>query len=178
MRRQWLFLLNFAFLSFGIFFLTGFQTSFWFQIFGDWPAPQLWLIIVIFSALYRRSFSGLLSIYAFGFFVTSFSVLPLKVMYLILLELFVVIHLVKNRIFWTGPGYFTLMVGFGTFCYEIIYLLTSVWIEKSSAPLLIGTRLVHVILTPLFGYLLYFPLSALDRLTLDKITTESGGLEA
>ncbi len=177
MKRPWLFILNFFILMLTLFILAGIQTTFWNQLFGTFPPPLLWMILVIFVSIYRRPVSGLFSVYFFGFFVGTFSCIPLKMMLIPLLLIFLVVYSIKGRIFWTGPGYFSILVGIGTFFYQFIFITSSLWLEKSPTSMMLGTRLTELILTPLFAYLIYFPLNFLDTLTIDQVTRESGGFQ-
>jgi hypothetical protein len=104
---------NFILLALSMMVLCALQTSFWFQLFGSVPAPLLWINLLIYIALYRKPALAICVIYALGYVAISFTLMPLKMMFVNLAILFTLVYLIKSRFFWAGSGYYTIMCLFG-----------------------------------------------------------------
>ena len=177
MKLRWNFLLNFLILFAVLFVVAGFQTTFWFQLFGNVPAPLLWLNLIVYVTLYRKPVPAIFTIYAMGFILLTFTAMPLKMMWISLLILFTLFYGIKSRVFWSGSGYYTIMCGFSAVAYHLIYFFTSLVLEKNPASFEIVDRLVQIILTPSFAFPMYWILAKLDNVTQDELVHEPGGLE-
>lgn len=152
---SWLRFLKLLVTPFILLLLAGFQTSFWFDLFGWFSAPPLWLILIVYVSLYRRSNSTILWVYLLGFIAASFTAAPLKMIWTCLLALHFLIQFVKSRVFWGGPGYFVLVATASTAVFEILYMILSRAIEANPTSILPIERLTHVLLTPIFSYLIF-----------------------
>lgn len=177
MKIRWNTLLNFLTLLAILICVAGFQTTLWFQIFGNVPAPLLWLNLVVYVILYRRPGPAILMIYAIGFILLAFTAMPLKMMWISLLILFTLVYGIKRRVFWTGSGYYTIMCTFSAVAYHLIFFLGSQVLERNPASFEIVDRLVQIVLTPSFAFPMYWALSKIDRVTQDDLLHEPGGLE-
>ncbi|MGZ3775647.1 MAG: hypothetical protein ACXVCY_16860 [Pseudobdellovibrionaceae bacterium] len=177
MKIRWNIILNFLILFAGLIFLAGFQTTFWFQIFGNVPSPLLWLNLVVYVILYRKPFPAILTIYAMGFILLAFTSMPLKMMWITLLLLFLLVYGIKSRVFWAGSGYYTIMCAFSAVAYHVIYFLISMVIEKNAANLDLLERLVQIILTPSFAFPIYWILLRMDKISQDELMHEPRGWE-
>lgn len=177
MKIRWNTLLNFLVMLAVLLTVAGFQTTFWFQIFGHVPAPLLWLNVIVYVILYRKPSQAILWIYAMGFVLLAFTSMPLKMMWFSLLVLFTLVYGVKSRVFWSGSGYYTIMCTFSAVAYHLIFMILSWVLEKNPASFEIIDRLVQIILTPSFAFPLYWVLAKIDKLTQDEALQESGGLE-
>lgn len=177
MKIRWNALFNSLLLLGFLFIITGLQTVFWYELFGNVPAPLLWLNMVVYLALYRKPFPAIISIYVVGFVLLSFTAMPLKMMWITMLLLFALVNGIKSRIFWSGSGYYSIMCAFSIVAYHVIYVLTSLLIEKNSVSLELTERLVQVILTPSFAFIMYWILAKIDKMTQDQLMHEVGGVE-
>ncbi|MDG0816120.1 hypothetical protein [Bdellovibrio svalbardensis] len=177
MKLRWSILLNFLIIVAVLLAVAGFQTTFWFQVFGNVPAPLLWLNLIVYVTLYRKPFPAIFTIYAMGFILLTFTAMPLKMMWISLLILFTLVYLIKSRVFWSGSGYYTIMCGFSAVAYHLIYFFSSMVLEKNPASFEIVDRLVQIILTPSFAFPMYWILAKLDKVTQDELMHEPGGLE-
>lgn len=171
------------FVNFFLFFLAiialiGLQTTFWFQMFGNLPAPMLWLNIVLYLTLYRKPAEGLISIYALGLFLNPFTAMPLGIIWIMSLLLFGGMLSIKKRIFWPGSRYFFAASAGMTLAYHILYFLVSRIVEPVPAPFHFFQRLSEVIFTPLTAIPIFTLLTAIDRWTNKETLPESGSLEA
>lgn len=177
MKIRWNLLLNVLIFLAVLMAIGGFQTTFWFQLFGNVPAPLLWLNLVVYVTLYRKPFPAIFTIYAMGFILLTFTAMPMKMMFFSLLILFTLVYGIKTRVFWTGSGYYTIMCTFSAVAYHVIFLLTSLVMEKNPASFEIVDRLVQIVLTPSFAFPMYWVLSKIDRVSQDELVHEPGGLE-
>lgn len=177
MKIHWSSILNFLALFAVLLLLAGFQTTFWFQLLGNVPAPLLWLNVIVYVMLYRKPFPAIFIVYAMGFVLLTFTVMPLKMMWLSLLILFTLVYGIKARVFWSGSGYYTMMCTFSAVAYHLIYFFGSMVMEKNPASFEVVDRLVQIILTPSFAFPIYWVLAKIDRLSQDELIRESGGLE-
>jgi hypothetical protein len=176
-KIRWNTIFNSAALLSVLVLIAGFQSTFWFQLFGNTPAPLLWINMMVYVALYRKPFPAVVSVYVMGFILLSFTAMPLKMMWISLLVLFVLINGIKSRVFWSGSGYYTIMCAFAAVAYHIIYFSSSMLVEKNPASFELVDRLVQIILTPSFAFPMYWMLAKIDKLTQDELVHEPGGLE-
>lgn len=158
-------------------FLSGIQTTFWFQIFGSMPAPQFWLIMILYLILFRKPFEGIMTIYLVGLILNPFTSMSLGMIWMTLFILFVSMSFVKKRVFWPGSRYF-LMASFGlSIAYHLVYYFLSRWLETNPAPISFFHRFFEVIFTTLVAVPMYAVLSWVDQMTNKEILPESGGAE-
>lgn len=177
MKFQWSSVLNFLIFFALLILVAGFQCTFWFQLFGNVPAPLLWLNMIVYVTLYRKPFPAIFTVYAMGFVLLAFTAMPLKMMWISLLLLFTLVYGIKSRVFWSGSGYYTIMCTFSAVAYHLIYFFGSMVMEKNPASFEIIDRLVQIILTPSFAVPMYWVLSKVDKISQDELIHESGGLE-
>ncbi|MGE5087115.1 MAG: hypothetical protein ACM3MG_12490 [Bacillota bacterium] len=177
MKIRWNATLNFLFFMAMLLLVAGIQTTFWFQIFGNVPAPLLWLNLIVYVTLYRKPFPAIFTIYAMGFVLLTFTAMPLKMMWISLLLLFTLVYGIKSRVFWSGSGYYTIMCGFSAVAYHLIYFFISMVLEKNPTSFEITDRLVQIVLTPSFAFPLYWILAKIDKISQDELVHEPGGLE-
>ena len=157
--------------------LSGFQTTFWFQIFGSLPAPLLWLNLVLYLILYRKSLEGILTIYGIGVLLHPYTAMPLGYLWLSLLIAFVVMTFVKKRVFWTGSRYFFMAsIGIG-FTYHITYFFISRGFDTNPAALNFFHRSFEIVFTALASIPTYALLAWIDQVTHKEILPEGGSAE-
>lgn len=170
--------MNFLVLLITTFLLSGFQTTFWFQIFGSLPAPLLWLNMVLYLILYRRQTEGILTIYALAFAINPFTAMPIGILWLNALILFVVMHFIKKRVFSPGPRYF-IQASFGiAIAYHVSYFSLSQFFEGNPATVSFFGRSFEILFTGLTAAPMFWLMSNIDKWTNKEILPESGGAEA
>ncbi len=177
MKMAWGSTINFFLVFLTLLLLAGFQSTFWYQFLGKIAAPMLWLNVLVFVMLYRRTLLAALSIYLMSYALLSFTSMPLEIMWISLILLFALVYLIKTRVFWSGPGYFTLISAFAVVAFHVIYFLCSIFIEKKQPSFEVMDRLIQFILTPTFAFPTYWLLKKIDDHSLDELTRETGGLE-
>lgn len=167
------------FLFFIPFFLiilfSGLQTSFWYQLFGNIPAPLLWLNVVIYISIYRASLFSLFQISLICFLLSSYTAMPLKMIYLSVFLLHIALSTLKGRVFWGGVSYFVLISGVGTLFFHLIYIFSSYILETQFTTINFAERMTQILLTPAFAYPTYWVMNYWDQK--NKESYESGGLE-
>ena len=177
MKIGWSSTLNFLILFAAIMLFAGFQSTFWFQLFGNTPAPLLWLNLMVYIMLYRKPISAIILVYALGITLLTFTIIPLKMLWLTLLVVFGLVYLIKTRVFWSGSGYYTIMCAFSAVTFHLVYFFASMFIEKNPASFEILDRLIQIVLTPTFAFPVYWVFSKIDKYSQDELVHESGGLD-
>jgi hypothetical protein len=170
-------ILNWAVISFVLFVACGLQTSFWHQITDGAPAPQFWLIIILYLTLYRTYFQVMFGSYALAFILKSFSAISLGFIYPLLFLLITPTHYVKGRIFWPSTRYFVVITAGFTLFYHILVILLSYYIEVNPAPIQFFTRFVEILLTTLWAAPVYWLMNRIDHVTLPEILETQGARE-
>lgn len=140
-----------------------FQTSFWPFVLGSFPAPQLWLIMVVFIALKWPNIRAVFFIYFLGFIMTRFSYIPLKMAWTSLVALMLFVWIFKNRIHSTSLFYFSILATSGSFFYAICYILLSRWLEPSTTPVFFLHRLLEMGCNFLFSIPVFKFLDFIDQ---------------
>jgi hypothetical protein len=157
--------------------LSGFQNTFWYQLFGSVPAPLLWLCLVVYVSLYRKLYPAVFTIYVMALALGGFTVMPIKMLLVCLLLVYLIMYSIRSRVFWEGPAYYTIMCTLAAFSYHVIYFFGSWILERNPAPVDFLDRLIQLALTPAFGIPMFWLLTKIDKMTLEELSPESGGLE-
>lgn len=170
-------LVNVGIFTLLIILIGGFQTAFWYQLFGSVSAPLIWLNVIIYLILYRRPFPTIFTVYFFGLILCAFTAMPMKMMFFSLLFFFMFVYFFKTRVFWGGAGYYTMMCSGGALAYHLIYISLSSTLESNTVSIDIVDRLIQILVTPIFSFPIYQIMKKVDYLTLDPIDRETGGYE-
>ncbi len=152
-----------------IFFLnmTSLQTASWFSIFNYFPSPLFWFPIIIYISLYREDFEGIFLIYVLTFSLSTLTSSPIGVLFTLILGVWAVIKVIKERFFIPGIQYFLVTTALSCLVYQILQLLLSVFIEGGPflENLVLLERFTQILLTPLIALPIYYVLRWLDRIT-------------
>lgn len=142
--------------TFLVFFLSCLiQTTLWPMMFGDIPAPQLWLMIITYIGIYRQPTEGLITAYILGYLMTAFTLMPLKIILISVLLVFGVVYLIRSRLFWGGNGYFTMMVAIALVTHHLGYIFISRFMENNPTGIDFMTRFQQILITPIFSLIIY-----------------------
>lgn len=163
MKIPWYWLLSVLLILATTMVLNGLQTSFWFLLFGSFPPPLLWLVVLVYISLTRTLGEATLMTYLLSFANSSFSAFPFEAMLVYCLGLMILIILIRERMFWGGPTFFMLMVGCASLSAPILYWVTSRIFEKN--PVFIPVAfdwMISALLTVLFSLPLYRLYQAID----------------
>ena len=148
-----------------LFLFCSFQTVIWPYFFGTLVPPTLWLILLFYVILYRSRFEGLLLMYCYIPLILSYSSIHVGVLSGSLVIVYILLTLLKDRLFWPGPQYFLMATIFGFISYHIFYFAVGYFAEPTMPSLLLGSRLLELIMTSLFAIPCYWWLDRLDFLS-------------
>lgn len=143
--------------------LSAFCTTFWYSLFGNVPAPQLWLCWVLYLALYRGFLEALFLSYGLGLTMTAMTSLQLKVIWFSFLTLVGLTSFARNKVFWPGLRYFTMATFLMCVAWNISLLGYSWILEPNSAELQPLGRIFEVALTTISSPLVYGIMTWLER---------------
>jgi cell shape-determining protein MreD len=150
MKERLLFASNIGLFALAVLVLGTLQTSLWFQIFGYFPSPALWLPVLIYVSLHRSTLEAVIFAYLTAFILSTMTAMPEGVLMVVCLALAVSIQLFKERIYWSTAGYFMMTAGlaslmFHVFHWSLSYLLGD---QPLSSPQVMDW-LIEALLTPL-----------------------------
>ncbi|MEQ1878626.1 MAG: hypothetical protein ABL958_18430 [Bdellovibrionia bacterium] len=111
--------------------MCGFQTSFWYQMFGGMPSPLLWLTLIVYLSVYRDTNEGLISVFLVAMTLSVFTAMPEGLLTIIILILFFGARFFRSRIFWPGPTYFMLVCAGAVPVFSISHILLSLYFEPN-----------------------------------------------
>jgi len=131
LKIPWYWLLSLFLMIFTATVLAGFQSSLWFLVFGRFPAPMLWLVILVYGAVTRPLWEATMMTYALCFVNAAFTALPFEALLIYSLLMMGILILIRERVYWGGPTFFMLMVGAATLSSPILFWLTSRWFDKN-----------------------------------------------
>lgn len=155
----------------------GVQTIWWPSLLGSFPAPPLWLLVIIWLSVYRPQPSTILMVYACGWMASAFTAMPLKMMFFSLLILHLLITSARERVFWSGASYFLLAAVCSTTAFHLIYILLSAILEPVRSAILPFERLLQILLSAPFGLMIYSLMNRLEPAhPLETRTTPEGGI--
>lgn len=161
------------------FFLTyilcSFQTVVWYQILGATAPPFFCFILFVYFGLDKDDWKSVLYCYASVFIYSFFTYSSLGILLTTCLFNFIFLYVIKNRIYWPGPVYFTLVTGASIVLFHITYILNSYLFETRFTPLLIWDRLFQSVLTTLVAFYAYPILKKMDVLFKPELPSEVHG---
>lgn len=123
--------LIFIFLTF---FTINFQTTIWFDLFGYFPAPNLWLPLMIYLIMYRSFPLNLFWLFLFFFTIATItSAIPFY-LFLSLFTLYGLVLFAQKRFSLLTMSDFILLTTSSLICFPLIYFLFTL-LHNSSTPL-------------------------------------------
>lgn len=178
MKEKALLACNAALFCVAVLTLGTMQTSLWYQIFGYFPAPALWLSAVVFVGLYRPLPEAAALIYAFAFLMSTMTVMPMSLIMASAMGVGLAAMFVKRRIYWPGSGYFMIACGLGSLLFHLLRWAGSFAIEDHAltSPE-IGDWLLEALLTPLAAPALHALYWAFDHVTGREQPVEASGAQ-
>lgn len=157
-------ILKYFFFTFIFFIFCAFQTSFWTVLIEFLPAPQLWLILLVFIFLKWPSTSAIFYAYLLGYILTLFSMMPLKMSWLSILGIFGFVWIFKTRIHSSSLFLFAVLCGACSLFYSVIYIAISSYLETNKTSFLFFDRVLQAGVTFLVSLAVYSALDMIDRL--------------
>lgn len=156
MKIHWYWLLSLLLIVTGAIVLSGLQTSMWYLVFGAFPPPMMWLTILVYLSVTRPTWEATVMVYVLTFINSAFTVFPFEALLIYSLALMGCLILIRERVFWGGPTFFSVMVGVASLSAPILYWVTSRWFDKNPVfvPQLFDW-LISALLTMLFSLPVY-----------------------
>lgn len=173
MKIPWFWLISIALIMLLDVILNGLQCTLWFQVFGGFPPPLLWLIVLVYMSVTRALWEATLMTYLLTLVNASFTAFPFEALLIYSLALMLMLMLIRERVFWGGPTFFMLMVGVASLSAPILYWLASRWFDKNPVFIpQIFDWLISGLLTVLFSLPLYRALQMLDTVSMQDAGSE------
>lgn len=144
--------------------LAGIETSLWYLVFGSFPPPMLWMVVLVYAVVTRPLWEATLMTYLLTFVNSAFTIFPFEALLVYCLVLMVGLILIRERVFWGGPTYFMLVVGLASLAAPVLFWFTSRWFDKN--PVFIPELFdwtISALLTMLFSLPIYRIYQWFDR---------------
>lgn len=166
MREFSRFAANIFLFALSVLFLASVQSSMWFQIFGNIPAPAFWIPVLVYIFLFRRLYEAVPVLYFFCLILSAMTTVSEGMLMLVTLCLGLMIRLMKQRVFWLGHSYFMMVCGIAAFMFHVFHWAASNILEEQgiSSPAILSW-FITALLTPLISPVLYVVFSWFDTLT-------------
>lgn len=145
------------------FMFCAFQTSFWSVLIDFVPAPQLWLIFLVYIFLKWPGYGTIFYTYLLGFIFILFTLTPLKMSWFGLLGLYGFVWLFKNRIHSVSIFLFSVLSAAASIFYSAYYIFLSYFLENKMTSFLFFERLLESAMTFLASGIIYVLLNYLDQ---------------
>lgn len=156
MKIPWYWMLGIVLMLASTMILSALQTSLWFQLFGRFPSPMFWLIILVYVSVTRPLWEATLIVYLLTLVSAPFTAFPFAGLLVYSLMLMVMLIMIRERVFWGGSTYFMLMVGVACVTAPLAFWLCSRWFDKNPIFMpAIFDWLIAGCLTALFSLPLY-----------------------
>lgn len=157
---------NYAFFTVILLLATALQCSLWLNLFGWFPAPQIWLSILVFWVLYREFWETVVMAYIVAIVASAFTALPFPHMLVNCLMTCAILAFARRRVYWAGATFYMLAAGGGVIAFFVVSWIIAWFYDPSpiQQPPLFGW-LVTLLLTMLVSLPLHGILSFVDRLT-------------
>ena len=107
------------------------QTSLWFLVFGRFPPPLFWLVVLVYMSVTRPLWEAALMTYLLSFINAGFTAFPFEAVLVYSLLLMLILFLIRERVYWGGPTFFMLMVGAASASAPILFWLTSRYFDRN-----------------------------------------------
>jgi hypothetical protein len=131
LKIPWYWLISLFLMVFTAALFSAAQTSLWFLVFGRFPSPMFWLVILVYMSVTRPLWEATLMTYLLCLVNSTFTAFPFEAMLVYSLLMMGLLFLVRERVFWGGPSFFMLMVGSASLTAPILFWITSRWFDKN-----------------------------------------------
>lgn len=155
--------------------LCSLQTVVWYQLFGTWASPFFCFILFVYFGLDKEDWKSVIYCYASIFIYSLFTYSSLGILMLTCLFNYILLYVVKNRVYWPGSAYFTLITGVSMTLFHVVYLINSYLFETRVSPILIWDRLFQILATTLIAFYAYPVIKRLDILFKPEMPSEVHG---
>ncbi len=154
--------------------LASLQTSLWFQIFGYFPGPALWIPCLVYIALFRSTLEAVLFSYVMGVALAAMTTMPEGLLMIVCLALILSTQILKSRIYWTSSSYLMMVSGIAALSFHLFHLIASYIIgdHPLTSPNIMDW-LIEALLTPLAAPPLFPIFQWFDKVTNREPPTEA-----
>lgn len=164
MNLKWRRLLLLLFLCLLTIVFGGFQTSAWYLLFGNFPPPQLWLVLLVYVAITKPLGPALILTYALSLCNSAFTALPFGVLLLLSLLTVIALIYIRTQFYWGGPAYFVVIVGATSFIWPVaMWIASRVYDANPITIPAIWDWLISTLMTALVSPPLYATLEWVER---------------
>lgn len=172
-ERSWRILNFFVFGLILVVFLN-LQTVFWFHFLGDYTAPSLWALMLIYATLKRNAQDHLILLFIVSVLVAAHSLWPWGWIFLSGLGVHVIVDALRRRINLGTAGYYAIMGASGVFLFNLLAYAASRFADANpmDRPAIIRW-LVQSITSGGLAPLVFAGLEKVDRWT-HQVTLEGG----
>jgi hypothetical protein len=164
-KERILLLVNILLLVIAAVVLASMQSSLWFQVFGYFPGPALWIPCLVYVALYRSTLEAVIFAYLLGFALSTMTAMPEGVMMIVCLALVLSAQVFKQRIFWPGSSYIMMVCGLAALMFNIFHWVTTFVLESQTTTPAVMDWLIEALLTPIAAPPLFPVFRWFDRIT-------------
>ena len=173
MKERLLHLANVLLFVLAALVLASLQTSLWFQIFGYFPGPALWIPCLIYVALFRPTLEAIIFAYLAGFALSTMTAMPEGLLMAVCLGLVLTAQLFKQRIYWSGSSYLMMTCGLAALMFHVFHwALSYVLGDHPLTSPNVMDWLIEALLTPLAAPPLFPLFKWFDKITERDTTTD------
>ena len=132
------------------------QTSLWFQIAGYFPAPALWIPVLVYVSMHRNAIEMLITLIFIAAVLATMTTMSDGVLLSTCLVLGVSVRIFKERIYWSSYTYSMLICGLSSFFFHLLKWLAAMALEEKQyfAPHILDW-LIEAMLTALVAPVLF-----------------------
>lgn len=166
MKERLLLVANIGLFALAALLLGTIQTSLWFQIFGYFPAPALWIPCLLYVALFRSTLETVVFAYIIAFVLSTLTAMPEGMLMIACVALALTAQVFKQRIYWTSSSYFMMTCGLASILFHLVHWAVSFVVgdHPMTSPQ-ISDWLIEALLTPLAAPLMFPLFRWFDRVT-------------
>lgn len=136
--------------------LSAAGTSLWFLVFGKFPSPMFWLVVLVYISVTRPLWESTLLTYLLCLVISAYTAFPFEELLVYFLLMMLMLVLIRERVFWGGPTFFMLMVAVASVGAPFMFWAVSRGFDKNPVGVpQIFDWLVGALLTCLFSLPLY-----------------------
>jgi hypothetical protein len=164
---------NVGLFAFATLVLGTVKTSLWYQMFGYFPGPALWIPCLIYVALFRSTLESVFFSYIVAFVLSTMTAMPDGILMAVCLALSLSTQIFKERFFWAASSYFMMVCGLASLMFHVYHwALSFVFLENPIHSPQVSEWLIEALLTPLAAPLLFPIFRWFDRLTSRETSNE------
>lgn len=157
---------NYIIFTFLATLLAAAQASLWFHVFGAFPAPYFWALVICYWTLYRSLTEAVIMTYITTFAMVTMSGIPLSIAFAVNLSLFTTIYLLRDRVLWSGVNSFMFASGIIAGSLPVFTFIWSHILEpRAVSDFHFFQWFLRTPLTALFAFPFFYLFTWIDKLT-------------